>query len=279
MRTRLPQPTDRISLGNTHLQVSPLCLGITGSPDTVLAAYEAGINFFFLTADLHWPLYEHTREGLRRLLEKPGIRDNIVVGVVSYLDEPLFSALQFHEVLQDVKGLDRVDLLIAGAVSSDTSFSRVSSLAIARAIKHCGAVATGASFHQRPYIVAASLHQMLDISFIRYNTAHPGARNDVFPFIGAQRSMKLYNFKSVLSFVSPEMMSALGIPQSYWRPDITDCYRFSLSRPELDGILCSPQNPHELHALCRALEKPPLTREEQDYLIWLAAAVKSPVMA
>lgn len=278
MRTKLPKPTDRISLGNTHIQVSPLCLGITGSPDTVLAAYESGINFFFLTADLHWPLYESTREGLRRLLEKPGVRDDIVVGVVSYLDDPLFSALQFHEVINDVKGLERVDLLIAGAVSSDTSFSRMRSLTISKAIKHCGAVAIGASFHQRPYVVAAAMHHMLDISFIRYNTAHPGARKDIFPFLSPHRSMKLYNFKSVLSYVSPATMSALGIPQSYWRPDITDCYRFSLSRPELDGILCSPQSPHELHALCLALEKPPLTQEEQDYLIWLAAAAKSPVM-
>ena len=280
VRERLPRPTDRIQLGSAGVKVSPVCMGITGSPDTVLAAYEAGLNFFFLSADLHWPLYEHTREGLRRLLATKARRNDVVVGVVSYLDEPLFSALQFHEVLDSVPGLERVDVLIAGAVSSDASFyPRIRSLGAARAIAHCGARAIGASFHQRPYVLMADHHQLLDISFVRYNTAHPGARNDIFPYVKVPRASKMFNFKSVLSCVPPETFRALGLPRSCWQPEVTDYYRFALSRPELDGVLCSPQTPQELHGLCAALEKPPLSQEEQEYMIWLSMVAQSPVMA
>src|SRR6059058_6236261 len=83
-RTRaLPQPAARIPLGKTSLEVSPFCVGIVGDPKTVPAAFDAGINFFFVTADMHWPLYEPTRRGLADLLARgPGTRDRVVVAGV-----------------------------------------------------------------------------------------------------------------------------------------------------------------------------------------------------
>ena len=75
MRTRL---TDRLVLGE-GLEVSPVCLGMVDDPKTVAAAYEAGINFFFVTADMHWPLYSPLREGLKRLLKQKRVRERIVV--------------------------------------------------------------------------------------------------------------------------------------------------------------------------------------------------------
>jgi len=51
-RDHFPKPSDRLPLGRTSLTVSPFCLGMTASADSVIAAYGAGINFFFVTADL-----------------------------------------------------------------------------------------------------------------------------------------------------------------------------------------------------------------------------------
>ena len=280
-RLALPKPTDRLPLGRSGLTVSPICMGITGSPETVVAAYEAGVNFFFISADLHWPLYEPTRKGLEMLLrDNPTRRDSIVVGVVSYLDEPLFYALQFNEVIDSVPGLGRVDLLIAGAVSSDNSFyPRVQSLQRARGVRHAGSSAIGATFHQRPFAVVADYYEWLDISYIRYNTSHAKAREDLFPYLKPARPGLLYNFKSVMSRVSEEQFTALRLPGTYWKPSPTDYYRFVLSQADLDGILCSPLTPAEVKGLCRDLEKGPLSAEEQEYLIWLSAAAQSPVMA
>lgn len=104
-RSRLPRPYERRRLGHSPLFVSPICIGISGSPETVEAAYEAGVNFFFLTSDLHWPLYEATRKGLANLLASGRAkRDDIVVAACSYLDQPLFGGLQFHEVIDAVPG-------------------------------------------------------------------------------------------------------------------------------------------------------------------------------
>src|SRR4051812_39900076 len=71
-RTVLPAPGDRLPLGDCGLKVSPFCLGMVGEPATVPAAFDAGVNFFFVTADMHWPLYEMTRRGLADLLARGG---------------------------------------------------------------------------------------------------------------------------------------------------------------------------------------------------------------
>ena len=280
IRHELPKATSRIPLGRSGLRVSPICLGMTTSPDTVIAAYEAGVNFFFVTADLHWPLYDGVRKGLAKLLDgKPSRRDEIVVGVVSYLDNPLFSALQFHEVIGEVPGLQRVDLLIAGAVSSNESFyPRVDAMSRARTSGHCGSRAIGATFHQRTLALAAEQYNMLDISFIRYNSAHPGARTDLFPHFPPVRNVPVFNFKSTMSQVPPETIAALNLPATYWRPSVTDYYRFVLTRPEIDGVLCSPLQPDEMTGIARALEKGPLSREEEEYMVWLSSTIHAPVL-
>jgi hypothetical protein len=280
VRQALPTATDRIALGKSGLRVSPICLGMTMSAETVIAAYEEGVNFFFVTGDLHWPLYDGIRKGLAKLLDgNASRRDEIVVGVVSYLDNPLFAALQFHEVIVEIPGLERVDLLIAGAVSNDQSFyPRVDAMNRARSAGQHGARAIGASFHQRSLAVISEQYDMLDIRFIRYNSAHPGARRDLFPYFRPIRTSPVFNFKSTMSRVTGEMFDALNLPKSYWIPDVCDYYRFVVTRPELDGLLCSPMTPEEMHQLARALEKGPLTRDEEEYMIWLSSLVHAPVL-
>src|SRR4029434_7055409 len=83
-RTVLPRLTDRLAIGETGLQVSPFCLGMVRSEDTASAAFDAGINFFFLSSDLHWPFYEKARRGLEKLLARgPRIREQVVVALAS----------------------------------------------------------------------------------------------------------------------------------------------------------------------------------------------------
>src|SRR5262249_54173877 len=112
---RLPRLTERRPLGAAKLEVSPFCLGIVSDPKIVCEAFDAGINFFFVTADMHWPLYDGLRRGLEMLLARGGgIRDRIVVGAVSYVAQPEFCFAPFRETIEAVKGLERLDVTIAG---------------------------------------------------------------------------------------------------------------------------------------------------------------------
>ncbi|HYD68819.1 hypothetical protein [Azospirillum sp.] len=273
-RQSLPKPQDRLPLGLTGLTVSPFAIGIT-TPETVLAAYEMGVNFFFLTSDLHWPLYQGLRDGLVELFKRgPSVRDEVVVAVVSYLDQPLFSYLQFNEVIDSVPGLERVDVLMAGAVPGEANlYSRFNSIHGARNARHFGGRALGASFHHRPSALVSVNANLLDINFIRYNTSHPGAVNDVFPYIRPDRTGLIFNFKSTMSQVTPEQFRKMGLGDRYWLPRTTDYYRFALTVPGMDGILCSPQSPAEFEQTVEAMNAGPLTPQEEAYMRWLSSSV------
>ena len=274
-RTRLPLATDRLPLGLSGLMVSPLCLGITGDPAVVPAAFDAGVNFFFLTADLHWPLYEGLRRGLGLLLARsPSVRDRVVVAAVSYLDEPLFQYLQFHEVLGAVPGLGRIDLAIAGAVPGLANFnSRYVPLHAARAAGRWGMRATGASFHDRPTALACLNADAIDVGFIRYNASHPGARHDLLPHLRPSRGALVFNFTTMLGRVLPQQFAQLGLDGRSWLPTPTDYYRFVLSNSGVDGLLCAPRTVAELDDLQACLHRPPLTAEEEEYVVWLSTKV------
>jgi hypothetical protein len=260
-------------LGSTGLEVSPVCLGICGKPQIVPQAFDVGVNFFFLTADLHWPLYDGLRRGLSMLLSRGGgIRDQIVVAAVSYLEQPLFGYLQVNEVVDAVPGLERVDVLLAGAVPDAASFNaRFPFLQAARSTGRYGSRAIGASFHDRQTALACLNLNCLDLEFIRYNAGHPGARREIFPYVRRDRLARVYNFTSTMSFVTREHLSQQGMTLP-WIPKITDYYRFALSNGCVDGLLCAPREMHHIPELTAALDEGPLTPDEQEYMVQLATA-------
>jgi hypothetical protein len=269
-RATLPQTTDRYPLGDAGLRVSPVCLGITSDPRTVCEAFDAGINFFFVTADMHWPLYEGLRRGLEMLLARGGgIRDRIVVGSVSYVTQPEFSVAPFREVIASVKGLERLDLTIAGGTYSADLATRLQAYGSHRAGSVPGSRAVGVSFHDRAAARFALEHRLVDIGYVRYNAAHPGAEQDVFPHLTDSAPL-VYSFKSTGGFVSKERCPDLGVHDDGWVPELTDHYRYVLSCPVVSGVLCALTQPAHVRGMVDALGKGPLEEEERAYVRELA---------
>ena len=277
-KNTLPLLTDRLPLGErgplgkSGLGVSPFCLGIVSDPKTVPAAFDAGINFFFITADMHWPLYEPTRKGLEMLFKRGGgVRDRVVVGVVSYVTQPVFCHAPFTEVIQALPGLDRIDLTIIGGTYAADFMTRLDQYRFHRDSPRIpGVRATGASFHDRRAAAYAARHGMLDIAFSRYNVIHRGAEHDLFPFVDPKSPTLLYNFINTHGMLTPARYEQLALSPSHWRPKVTDYYRFVLARRELDGVLCALGTPRHVRDLARALEGGALTSEELAYIRDLA---------
>ena len=241
------------------------------SDETVCAAFDAGINFFFVSADLHWPGYESARRGLAKLLaRKPSVRDEIVVAVVSYVTQPEFCERALQEGLEAIPGLKSIDVGVIGGAYSDEFLTRLEVYAEIRRDGLLGLRALGTTFHDRAAALLAINHQLVDLAFIRYNPTHMGAKSDVFPHLTGLPGTLLYNFKSTLGFMRRQRYAELGLDDKHWRPEITDYYRFALSRPEIDGLLCSPTTQREVRDLSRALAAGPLDEEEENYLIDLA---------
>jgi aryl-alcohol dehydrogenase-like predicted oxidoreductase len=267
LRSVLPRLDDRLALGS-DLRISPFCLGMVSDPRAVLAAFDAGINFFFVTADMHWPLYEATRRGLAALFARgAGIRDRVVVAAVSYVARAEFCHAPFRELVAEISGLDRLDLTVAGGAAVAELDMRKREF---RKHRELGARAFGASFHERTLAAREIAARGTDISFVRYNPVHRGAERDLFPLIGDRSPALVFNFKSTVGFLRPADYANLGVSEDHWQPAVTDYYRFALARPELDGLLCALTRPEHVDALARALEDGPLTEEETDYIRDLA---------
>ena len=270
-RATLPKLTDRLPLGD-GLEVSPICLGMVDSPEVVTAAYDAGINFFFVTADMHWPLYEPVRRGLAKLLERRGVRDRIVVCATAYVTQPDFCEMPFEELLGAVPGLERLDVLCAGGVYAADYSGRLPVYRRHRDTGFVGCRAIASSFHERQVARLAIEHELVDLAFVRFNAGHPGAMQDLFPALPARRRTRVFNFKTVDGWVAPSRLDALGLDADSWRPHPTDHYRFAFSQPDLDGALIALGRPQHVRDLADALAAGPLDESAQRYLMTLAQA-------
>jgi len=263
-----------IGSGASKLEVSPLCIGIVDDPDTVIAAWDLGVNFFFLTADMHWPVYERLREGLRRLAKaRPAALDEAVIACTAYVAQPEFQRAPFTEALDAIKPFGKLDILVAGGSYGPDVDKRLTVLKSNVAEKLVNARAVGTSVHDRAAGVSVINQGTADLAFVRYNAQHPGARLDLFPNLKPNRTTRIFNFKATYAYRGPSYFRGLGIDPELWMPEVTDYYRFVLCRPEVDGLLCAPKTPKELEGLIEAYHRGPLPADEEDHLLGLAKMV------
>ena len=263
----LPRLADRLELGESGLSVSPICLGMVDDPATIPAAFDAGINFFFLSADMHWPLYEASRRGLAELLARGGgVRDRLVVAATCYVTQPEFCEAPLEEVVQSVPGLDRIDVGVMGGAYFADFFARLPVFQRHAETHFCGIRGLAASFHDRAAALTAAQHALLDLAFVRFNAAHPGAQVDLLPKLPAPRRTRIFNFKSTSGYVSPAACEQLGLAADAWHPHPTDHYRYALGQPGMDGALLSLDAPAQVPQLADALARGPLSADEERYL-------------
>ncbi|HEX2059961.1 MAG TPA: hypothetical protein VHK90_04410 [Thermoanaerobaculia bacterium] len=270
LRQRLPSFSDRLTL-RSGLEVSPFCIGLVSDAEVIPAAFDAGINFFFVSADMHWPVYSAARRGLELLLARPGVRDAIVVAAVSYLTQPEFCWDPFVELRGEIRGLDRLDVLVIGGTYASDLLARLDVYRTIVASGRLGARAVAATFHDRVAAAQAVNHDLVELAYARYSPAYPGARGDLFPRLRADRTTPLFNFKSTLGATTMVPWARANLGEEHWYPEVSDFYRFVLSRPELDGVLCSPSTTQQLEELAAALARGPLDEEEETYLLNLCA--------
>lgn len=261
-KSSLPRFTDRLPLGSS-LHVSPICLGAS-DVSVVEEAFARGINFFFLSVDLHWHIYEGLRVGIRRLLQKnPAARREMVILAVSYTTQRL-NFTGAVDLVMELPEMGDPDALISGCIYGEET-PRLEALRLERP----NVKAIGASFHERSAALQCMQEAPLDLSFVRYNPQHPGLEVDMLPFLPERRGL-LYSFKSMRSYVSPQRMEELGLPTHLWRPTRADHYRFALSCPALDGVLVSLRNVSQLDELEAALARGPLSDRQCSFLKNLA---------
>ena len=103
--------------------------------------------------------------------------------------------------------------------------------------------AIGLTSHQRPLAAHFAESGRLDLLMIRYNAAHRGAEQEVFP-VAQARGLPIVAFTCLrwgaLLHGTPDD------PPDFVPPSAADCYRFVLTEPAVSVALMAPDSAAEL---------------------------------
>ncbi len=248
-------------LGRTGLRVG--ALGVAASYGVPAAAveraFEEGVNY------MYWGSMRRSGFGdaLRHLAPK---RDRIVLVIQSYSRVAALLGWSLERALRGLK-MEYADVLLLGLWNKPVP-QRI--LDAARALRKRGLVRfLAVSSHKRRLVPDLAVAPDLDVIHFRYNAAHPGAEVDIFPRLPAP------NRAGMVAYTATswgQLLSKSKVPPGERVPAASDCYRFVLSRPEVDVCLTGAANAAQMDEALKTLRLGPLNDEE---LAWMRRVGKA----
>ncbi|HKA15204.1 MAG TPA: aldo/keto reductase [Myxococcota bacterium] len=246
-----------IALGQTGLRTSRLGIGSSFTTDArvIEEAVDQGINY------LYWGTLRRPAFGRAiRNVAKRG-RDRVVVTVQSYTRVAALLAPSIEIALRRT-GLARFDFLLLGMWNRPPGPALVDA---AQRLKSRGLVHhLMMSTHNRPSLQGHFRdfergESPFDVFMLRYNAVHRGAEQDVFPHLPESRRPGILAYTATRwgHLCDPAKMPAGESP-----PPARDCYRFALTHPGVDMVLCGPKSREQMQEALRALDAGPLDPEE-----------------
>lgn len=241
------------TLGRTGLSVGPLGVSAAyGAPARSFeAAFDRGCNYFYYGA--------MRRGGMKAAIKNiagQGKRDRLIIAIQSFARSPLLVEASLTKALRSLE-IDHADVLILGWHNKAPSQGLMDR---AQKLKEKGMVrALALSSHHRPLYGKLITDGRTDIFHVRYNAAHPGAEQDVFPLLPQENRPGIVIFTSTCwgHLLNPKKM-----PPGQSPPTAADCYRFVLSNPSVDACACGPKTDAEMQGALKALDGGPMDEEE-----------------
>lgn len=251
---------------------SPLVtpLGIAGSygldADGVERAYhELGINYFFVTMRA-----KPVIEGLKRLIAA-GHRDDLVICTGANIPTGGGVKSAFEKACKTL-GTDRIDVFQLFWVQYHWYVTGKTWPAM-RELKESGKVGKlGVSIHDR--VMARKLvdELALDLLMIRYNAAHRGAEKEIFATLPKERP-------AIVAYTATRWGKLLQPTKGLAPLSPEDCYRFPITNPNVDLVLCGPKTWDELVADAAGVAKGPLPESRMAEVKTFGDAVRSAATA
>lgn len=226
-------------------------------------ALERGMQYVFWTS----MRTGHLKEPLRRALRAR--RDELVLAAGPSLGFFGGSVRRGTESLLRDLGVDHVDVLHLFWLGKTSAWTSGTIDTLVKLKEEGKAKAIAVSIHDRERAGRLAEDSPLDLFMIRYNAAHPGAERDIFPHLAKRKP-------AVVAYTATSWRKLLKTPSGWTKPAMTagDCYRFCLSSPHVDVTLTGPKNWEQLEESLKALEKGPVTPEEDAWMRELGARVK-----
>lgn len=260
-----PRSFKRALLGRTNREVGRLGVAASyGVPGTAVEwAFERGVDYIFWGSRRQ----ESFGAALKNLRSR---RERFVLVVESYTRMASLLSWSLERALRSLR-FDYTDVLLLGLWNKPVP-PRI--LDAARSLRARGLVRfLGVSTHQRTLASQIAAGHDFDVVHFRYNAAHSGAEKDIFPHLPES------DRAGTVSFTATSWGQLLGKgalrgllpgthrpPKSERVPTAADCYRFVLTRPEVDVCLTGPANALQMEQALEALRLGPMSEDE---LAWM----------
>lgn len=202
----------------------------------VLHAIERGVNY------LNWCGH---RDGLSEAVAQLGQSRSDVVVAVQFQARTTAEAVRELDTLLYALGTDYLDVATLYYVESAEEWDRITALGgvwqyLAEQKKSARLRMIGLTSHQRRLAAAWAKTGALDLLMIRYNAAHRGAEEDIFPAV----AIPVVTFTGLrwgaLTKPSPDD------PPNFEPPPPSAWYRFCLANENVSVALAAPANRREL---------------------------------
>ena len=218
-------------------------------------ALEQGVNYIF------WPpSAKRVKTSLKAALKRD--RESVILATgptTGYFGGSVKRACDRLLKTLGTEYLDVFQLFWLGRTSILTS-STIDALV---SLRESGKVrAIGVSIHDRKRAGQLAEDSPLDMLMIRYNAAHTGAEQDIFPHLAKRKP-------AVVAYTATRWRGLLKRPKDWSGPVMTaaDCYRFCLSNPHVDLVLTGPKNRQQLQQNLNDLrDKGPLSEKENRWI-------------
>jgi aryl-alcohol dehydrogenase-like predicted oxidoreductase len=244
---------DQRTLGRSGLSVCPL--GVAGGygvdSRSLREAFERGVNYWYHGTFRRDGMAEAARE-----LVRAGQRERLVFVIQSYTRWAPWLEHSFERGLRHL-GLDYCDVLLLGWFDRPPSERMMERIERLRERGRFRRLAISA--HDRKAFAVLERDPRFDILHVRYNAAHPGAENDVFP------SLPTENRPGMVAYTATswaQLLDDRSLPPGERPLRATDCYRFVLSNPNFHVCMTGPKNAAEMREALSTLDQGPLSPEE-----------------
>lgn len=247
------------TFGSSGIKVNRLGLSATYRPGkrTVYQALDRGINFFFCFG-IDGQLIRVLRDVFHTQ------RENLVVATGAY--NLVWGHPNLRRTLEKrlrQLGTDYIDVFLFLGVLKPKQFPDEVKEELCR-FRQEGKVRTiGISTHDRKFAGRLAEEGVLDALMIRYNAAHRGAEEDIFPFLKTHDP-------GLISYTATRWTYLLRRSRKWAKdrpiPTAGQCYRFVLSNSDVDVCLTAPRNIKQLDENIKAFEDGPLSPGEMSFM-------------
>ncbi|MBI5267912.1 MAG: aldo/keto reductase [candidate division Zixibacteria bacterium] len=249
----------RVPLGKTGIQVSRLALALTYRPGRIAVkeALDAGVNCFFgygFDTQFTSAMREQVKANRGDLVLATGAYN-------LYWGHPNLRRSLEKRLRQ--LGTDYIDIFLFLGVNKPSQCPDSVLEELARFRQEGKVRAIGISGHDRKFAGELARDGKVDVLMSRYNAAHRGAEDDVFPHLASHNV-------GLLSYTATRWTELVRRPRKWPNdepyPTAPQCYRFVLSNPNVSMCQTAPSNLTQLRENLAVLRQGPLADDEMRLL-------------